>query len=296
MTETAPSPPPSAGGRWRRHEGVLLVLGAALLWSTGGLGIKALSEPPLKVAFYRSAFAAATLFLMLRPRVRRWSPAFLAALATYAACLVSFVVATKWTTAANAIFLQYAGVVWVLLLSPIVVGEPLRLRDAGAVAVALAGMALFFVGRFGPGGRGDWMALASSFFFAGLVLSLKREGDGGAEAAVSWGNVVAVVALLPFVAGDLSLSPRSAVILAALGVFQLACAYVLFVRGLKHVTATQAALIGMAEPVANPVWVFLFVGERPSSSALLGGVIVLGAIAWRTLAAAPVVEPVPPPD
>ena len=67
-------------------------------------------------------------------------------------------------------------------------------------------------------------------------------------------------------------------------------------RGLKHVTATQAALIGMAEPVANPVWVFLFLGERPSSYALLGGAIVLGAIAWRTLASAPVVEEVPPPD
>jgi DME family drug/metabolite transporter len=272
------------------------VLGAALLWSTGGLGIKALSEPPLKVAFYRSAFAAAALFLILRPRVRRWSPAFLAALATYAACLVSFVVATKWTTAANAIFLQYAGVVWVLLLSPAVVGEPLRARDAAAVAVALGGMALFFVGRFGHGSRGDWMALASSFFFAGLVLSLKREGEAGAQAAVSWGNVVAVAALFPFVAGDLSLSPRSAAILGALGVFQLACAYVLFVRGLKHVTATQAALVGMVEPIANPVWVFLFVGERPSSYALLGGAIVLAAIAWRTLAAAPVVEPVLPPD
>ena len=253
-------------------------------------------EPPLKVAFYRSAFAAAALFLLLRPRVRRWSPAFLAALATYAACLITFVVATKWTTAANAIFLQYAGVVWVLLLSPAVVGEPLRGKDAAAVAVALAGMALFFVGRFGPGGRGDLMALASSFFFAGLVLSLKREGEGGAEAAVTWGNVLAVLTLLPFVARDLAISPGSAVILAFLGVFQLACAYVLFVRGLRHVTATQASLIGMVEPVANPIWVFLFLGERPSFFALAGGVVVLAAIGWRTLAAAPIVEPLPPPD
>lgn len=297
MTEGAPSPRPSPGERGRRHQGVLLVLGAALLWSTGGLGIKAISEPPIKIAFYRSAFAAVALFLILRPRVRRWSPAFLAALATYAACLISFVVATKWTTAANAIFLQYAGVVWVLLLSPVVVREPLRLPDAVAVAVALAGMALFFVGRFGPGGRGDWMALASSFFFAGLVLSLKREGEGGAEAAVTWGNVLAVAALFPFVVRDLSISPRSAAILVFLGVFQLACAYALFVRGLKHVTATRAALVGMIEPVANPIWVFLFVGERPSAFALAGGAIVLGAIAWRTLvAAAPVVGQLPPPD
>jgi drug/metabolite transporter (DMT)-like permease len=257
------------------RRGAALVLAAALLWSTGGVGIKAVDEPPLKVAFYRSAFAAAALFLILRPKVKRWSPAFLAALATYAACLVTFVVATKWTTAANAIFLQYAGVVWVLLLSPAVLGEPLRAKDAAAVAVAFAGMALFF--------------------WAGLILSLKREGEGGAEAAVAWGNLVAVAALLPFVASDLSLSGRSAAILVFLGVVQLACAYVLFVKGLKLVTATRASLIGMAEPIANPVWVFLFLGERPSVFALAGGAIVLGAIAWRTLTAAPV-EALPPPD
>lgn len=277
-----------------RRRGALLVLGAALLWSAGGVGIKSIAEPPLKVAFYRSAFAAVTLFVLLRPRARRWTPAFLAALATYAACLVSFVVATKWTTAANAIFLQYAGVVWVLLLSPAVVGEPLKGKDAAAVAVALAGMALFFVGRFGPGGRGDLMALASSFFFAGLILSLKREGQGGAEAAVTWGNVVTAVALLPFVAGDLSLSTGSAAILGALGVFQLACAYVLFVRGLKHVTATQASLLGMIEPIANPLWVLLLIGERPSPFAIAGGVIVLGAIGWRTLSSAAEVAVAPP--
>jgi DME family drug/metabolite transporter len=284
------------GLRVESRRGAALVLAAALLWSTGGVGIKAVDEPPLKVAFYRSAFAAAALFLILRPRVKRWSPAFLAALATYAACLITFVVATKWTTAANAIFLQYAGVVWVLLLSPAVLGEPLRAKDAAAVAVAFAGMALFFVGRFGPGSRGDLVALASSIFWAGLILSLKREGEGGAEAAVAWGNLLAVAALLPFVASDLSLSTRSAAILAFLGVVQLACAYVLFVKGLKLVTATRASLIGMAEPIANPVWVFLFLGERPSVFALAGGAVVLGAIAWRTLGAAAPVEALPPPD
>jgi drug/metabolite transporter (DMT)-like permease len=208
---------------------------------------------------------------------------------------MTFVVATKWTTAANAIFIQYAGVIWVLVLSPFVLGEPLRARDAVAVAVAFAGMALFFVGRLGPGGRGDLVALAWSFFWAGLILSLKREKEGGAQAAVAWGNLVAVVVLLPVVGSDLSLSPRSAAILAFLGVFQLACAYILFVKGLELVTATQASLIGMAEPVANPIWVFLVMGERPSVYALAGGAIVLSAIAWRTLAGAPV-EPLPPPD
>ena len=276
--------------------GALLVLGAALLWSTGGIGIKALADPALKVAFFRSGFAALTLLLLLRPRLPRWTPAFAAALVSYAACLTTFVVATKWTTAANAIFLQYSGVVWVLLFSPVFLREPFRRRDAVAIAVALGGMALFFVGKFRAGGAGDAMALLSGVFFAGLVLALRSERDSGAEAAVTWGNVLACAALFPFVAGDLALTARSAAILLFLGVFQLAGAYVLFVRGLRHVTATQASLLGMLEPIANPVWVFLFLGERPGIYALAGGAVVLAAIAWRTLGAGAPVAAVAPPD
>lgn len=279
-----------------RRRGLLLVAGAALLWSTGGLGIKALTDPPLKVAFFRSAVAAVALLLYFRPRLPRLTPGFLAAIASYAACLITFVVATKWTSAANAIFLQYSGVVWVLLFSPLVVKEPLHVRDAAAIGIALAGMALFFLGRFdSPGRAGDAMALLSGVFFAGLVLSLRRERGAGAEAAVAWGNVATAAAVLPFVASDLSLTPRSAGVLILLGVFQLAGAYILFVRGIDTVTATQASLVGMLEPIANPIWVFLFLGERPNAVAILGGFVVLGAIAWRTLTGSPPTT-VPAPD
>jgi drug/metabolite transporter (DMT)-like permease len=277
------------------RRGVLLVAGAALLWSTAGVGIKGIADSPLKVVFFRSAVAAVVLLLHFRPRLRRITPGFLAGLACYAACLISFVTATKWTTAANAIFLQYTGVIWVLLLSPLVVKEPLRARDVVAIAVAFAGMALFFLGRFDARGRaGDAVAVLSGLFFAGLILSLRRERGVGAEAVVSWGNVVTALAVLPFVASDLSLSSRSAAVFLFLGVIQLALAYVLFVRGIHSVTATEASLIGMLEPIANPIWVFLFLGEKPALTSLLGGGVVLGAIAWRTLTG-PAPEPVPPP-
>ncbi|HVE65139.1 MAG TPA: DMT family transporter [Thermoanaerobaculia bacterium] len=278
------------------RQGILFVAGAALLWSTGGLGIKALDDPPLKVAFFRSAVAAVALLLYFRPRLPRPTPGFLAAIASYAACLITFVVATRWTSAANAIFLQYSGVVWVLLFSPLVVKEPLRGRDAAAIGVALAGMALFFLGRFDSSSRaGDAVALLSGVFFAALVLSLRRERGAGAEAAVAWGNVATAVVLLPFVASDLSLSSRSAGVLLLLGVFQLAGAYILFVRGIDTVTATQASLVGMLEPIANPIWVFLFLGERPGTLSILGGLVVLGAIGWRTLTGSPP-KTVPAPD
>lgn len=282
-----------------RRRGLLLIAFAALLWSTGGIGIKAIADPPLKVTFYRSLFAAIALAILFRRRVfaRRWrsTPAFAAAIVSYGTCLTTFVVATRWTTAANAIFLQYAGVVWVLLLSPIVLGEAMKSRDVIATVVALSGMALFFVGRFEARGMaGNAMALVSSVFFAGLILALRREHDA-AESAITWGNAALALALLPAVAHDLALTPKSFAVLFFLGMFQIALAYVLFVRGLKYVTATQASLTGMLEPVSNPIWVLLFLGEKPSAFAIAGAVIVLSAIAWHTLRGEPATE-LPAPD
>lgn len=269
------------------RRGLLFIIGAAILWSTGGIGIKAVAEPALKVTFYRSLFAAVALILLFRGAVfgRRWksTATFAIAIISYGACLTTFVIATKLTTAANAIFLQYAGAVWVMLLSPLVLREPMRSRDVIAIGVAIAGMALFFVGKFETRGMaGNAVALVSSVFFVGLILALRKEG-AASQSALVWGNVLLALALLPFVGHDLALTPKSWLILALLGFLQIGAAYALFVRGLRDVPATQASLTGMLEPVANPLWVFLFLGERPSTFAILGGVIVLAAIAWHTL-------------
>jgi drug/metabolite transporter, DME family len=262
------------------------------------VAIKAVAEPALKVACYRSAIAALVLILVFRPRVWRGTPSFLTAIVSYAGCLTTFVVATKWTSAANAIFLQYSGVVWVLLFSPLVLKEPLRARDAAAVALALAGMGLFFVGELdGRGRAGDLVAALSGVLFAALVLSLRRERELGAEAAVTYGNVLTALVLLPLVGMHLAVSARSAAILAFLGIVQIAGAYVLFVHGIKAVPATQASLVGMLEPVANPIWVLLLLGEQPRSSSIVGGLVVLGAIAWRALASGGTPTPaMAPPD
>lgn len=280
-----------------RRTGILFIVIAALLWSTGGIGIKAVADSALKVTFYRSIFAAITLFLLFRRGVASFprKPAFFVAILSYGGCLTAFVMATKLTTAANAIFLQYAGVVWVLLLSPFVLHEPMRRRDVIAICVALAGMALFFVGKFEARGMaGNALALVSSVFFATMILALRREHDAS-RAAVTWGNVFLALVLVPFVANDLALTTKSLLAFIFLGVFQIGLAYAFFVKGLAHVTATEASLTGMLEPVANPIWVLLFLGERPSGFAIAGGVIVLAAIAWHTMQGEPVSE-MPAPD
>jgi drug/metabolite transporter, DME family len=279
-----------------RRTGILFIVVAALLWSTGGIGIKGVADSALKVTFYRSVFAAVTLFILFRRDVRvRPTPSFLAAIVSYGACLTTFVVATKLTTAANAIFLQYAGVVWVLILSPLVLHEKMQRRDVIAIVVAMTGMALFFVGKFEARGMsGNAMALVSSVFFATMILALRREHQAS-RAAVVWGNVVLAVVLFPFVMHDLALTTKSLLALLFLGVFQIGFAYACFVKGLQHVTATQASLTGMLEPVANPIWVLLFLGEKPSVFAIAGAVVVLVAIGWHTMQGEPASE-MPSPD
>ncbi|HEX2060423.1 MAG TPA: DMT family transporter [Thermoanaerobaculia bacterium] len=279
-----------------RRIGIIFIVFAALLWSTGGIGIKAVADPPLKVTFYRSVFAAITLLLIFPRDVRvKPSPAFLSAVVAYGACLTTFVVATKWTTAANAIFLQYAGVVWVLLLAPFVLREPMRRRDVIAVIAAIVGMALFFIGKFEARGMaGNAMALVSSVFFATMILALRRE-HRSSRAAVIWGNIILSIALFPFVMHDLGLTTKSLLALLFLGIFQIGFAYAFFVRGLQHVTATEASLTGMLEPIANPIWVLLFLGETPSAFAIAGGIVVLAAIAWHTMQGEPASE-MPAPD
>lgn len=280
-----------------RRTGIFFIAVAALLWSTGGIGIKAVADSALKVAFYRSVFAAITLLIVFRRDALRArpTPAFLTAVVSYCTCLTTFVVATKMTTAANAIFLQYAGVIWVLLLSPLVLREPMRRRDVLAILGAMTGMALFFVGKFEARGMaGNVWAMVSSVFFAMMIMALRREHHGSL-AAVTWGNVVLAAVLFPFVRADLALTTPSLLGLLFLGVVQIGVAYSFFVKGLQYVTATQASLTGMLEPVANPIWVLLFLGERPSLFAVAGGAIVLAAIAWHTMQGEPATD-LPAPD
>ena len=279
------------------RRGEIYLIAAALLYSTGGLGIKAVDAPPLAVAGCRAAIAALALVVLLRPRGWRWTPAFAATVIAYALCITTFVVATKWTTAANAVFLQFSGVIWILLLAPPLLGEPRGPRDAVAIAVALAGLSLLLFSKLEPPGPGDAVAVLSGVAYAALMLLLRRERGVSAEAAVTVGNAVGAAVLLPLVVvtTGLSLDPRSMLILAWLGVGQIAVAVVLLTRGLRSVGAAPAALIGMLEPVANPVWVLLALGEVPSAASIIGGLMVVSAVAWRT-SATPVTAQMLPPE
>jgi drug/metabolite transporter, DME family len=265
---------------------VLAVAGAAVLWSTGGLFIKLAPMPALAVACGRSLIAGLFYLLVLRPDLRaaRWPTA-----AAYAACIVTFVSATKLTTAANAIFLQYTGPAYVLVLSPFLLDEPFRPLDAVCVALSLAGMSLFFVGKVESGQfLGNLIAIASGVFFALAIVLLRREakaGSGDALPSIALGNLLAAAATAPWalMAAPAMFSARGGAVLLYLGIVQLGLAYLMFIRGVRRVPAAEASLISMLEPVLNPVWVLIGFGERPGRWAFAGGAIVIAAVLARTL-------------
>ncbi len=276
----------------------MLVAAAALLWSTGGLAIKWIPLPPLNIVFHRAWIASLTLIVLLRPKKIRPTPAFLFACATYAGMIITFVVATKWTTAANAIFLQDSGIVWVLIFSPLVAGEAIDRRDVAAVAACLGGMALFFVGRISTHGQaGNLLSLLSGAFYATTVLFLRRLKGPASEWTAIFGNLTAAAISLPFAARPFSVPAAAVAPLIFLGGVQIGVAYTFFVRGLGLIRAAEASIISFLEPIFNPIWVFLGIGERPTIFALFGAAVVLSAIAWRTFATgtAPAAA-VPSPD
>jgi len=265
---------------------VLSVAGAALLWSSGGLFIKIAPMPALAVACGRSLIAGLFYLAVLRPDLRA---ARLSTAAAYAGCIVTFVAATRLTTAANAIFLQYTGPAYVLLLSPLLLQEPFRAIDAVCVSLSLAGMSLFFVGKVEPGQAfGNALGVASGVFFALAIVLLRRDaksGRGDALPSTALGNLLAAAVTLPWAASALPqmASARGAAVLLYLGVVQLGLAYWLFVKGVRKVPAAEASLISMLEPVLNPVWVFIGAGERPGPWAIVGGAVVVASVVVRTL-------------
>jgi len=278
-------PPSRLGAR-------LGVLGAALLFSSGGAAIKAVHLPGWQVACLRSGVAALTLLVLL-PRARRLPRRRdLTVAAVYAVTMLLFVLANKLTTAASTIFLQDTSPIYVVLLAPWLLGEPLRRRDLGFLAILAGGLGVFFLGLDPTSAtapnplRGDLLALLSGLSWAGTVVGLRylgRAGGSSASAAV-WGNVIACLvgfaAALPLAAAR----PADWAILVYLGTCQIGVAYYFLTRALEVVPALEAALLLLLEPVLNPIWAWLVHGERPSPWSLAGGAVILVATAAKSWA------------
>ncbi len=267
-----------------RSVGLLLL--AALCWSLGGVLLKSVDWPPLAVAGGRGFIAAIFLLLACRRSLRfTWSPLQLGTAVAYAGCTVLFATANKLTTAANAILLQYTAPVWVALFGAWLLGERATRADWLTIVAVFAGMGIFLYDGLRLNDlAGILVSIASGVCFAAMIMLLRKQKDGSPIESVILGNLISFLIGVPAIWTAPPLTGPSALALLVLGVVQLGVAYLLYVRAIRHVTALEAVLIPVIEPILNPLWVLLVLGEKPSPLALFGGVIVVGAVTWRAVA------------
>ena len=261
---------------------VFLLLITSVLWSLGGVLIKSVEWPSLAKSGARSFFAALVLLAWIRKPVFTFSRTQICAAVAYAGTVSLFVVANDRTTAANSIFLQYTAPIYVALLGHWLLGEKARRIDWICIVVALTGIALFFRDEIDT--RGAWgiaAALGSGFSFAVMVLCLRLEKDRSPATSLLLGNVLTVLIAIP-AAMQAGLPPaKSCAILAVLGVFQLGVPYVLYSISIQRVTALEAILLPMLEPILNPIWVALNKGEFPGFWSICGAILVMVAVGIR---------------
>jgi DME family drug/metabolite transporter len=271
----------------------LSLLLAAVLFSTGGAAIKAAHFTGWQIASLRSGIAGLTL-LALVPAARRgwgWRPFVVGS--AYAATCVCFVLANRLTTSANAIFLQAASPLYVMLLGPVLLKEPIARRDLLFFLPIALGLALFLLGDQRPAvtapdpAAGNLIAIGSGVTFAFALVGFRwlgRAGDRLAAtpvAAAAMGNFTACAVALPMALPLSGHSPGDWAILMYLGVVQIGLAYVLFSRSITRLPALEASVLLLLEPVMNPIWTWLVHGEVPGGAALAGGALVLGATLGR---------------
>ncbi len=269
-----------------RRTAVLALVLAVLLWSTSGLLIKVVTVNALALTGGRSAIAAlVTLAFLRRPRFT-WSSAQIGGAVAYVFTQILFVYATKQTTAANAIFLQYTAPLWVALLSIWFLKERPIAADWWSMGAILAGMGLFFAEDLTTSGMvGNISAILSGVALAWLVLFMRKQKDGSPLETILLGNILAALVGLPFFWGASPTLPDLGGLLF-LGVFQLGLSFVLFSAAIKHLTAIESILIQTLEPVLNPIWVFLIIAEAPTVPAMLGGAVVILTVTARSVIAA----------
>jgi drug/metabolite transporter, DME family len=263
----------------------LLIASAALLWSTAGAAIKVTSLGAPAIAGGRAVFAGLVLAILL-PESRLWrsKAVWITALA-YAITCSLFVFANTLTTAGNAIFIQNTAPVWVLLLSPRLLGERPTKPELLSVPLGLTGCLLFFLEDLGHGRwSGDLCALAAGVSYAILIIRYRKTTSAEGLAATVVGNAIIAVLLLPLAFAGPTPSASDLGVILYLGVIQQALAAVLVIRGLRGVSALEGALLILLEPIMSPIWAFLLVGERLGPIAIAGAALVLLSTVWRTYA------------
>ncbi|MDQ3016682.1 MAG: DMT family transporter [Bacteroidota bacterium] len=260
-------------------KGVFLTIFAAIVWSTGGLLVKLITLDAFTILFYRSLYAGLFFLLVFRKQAIHLDRRVLLIAVCYAPLLICFVTATKLTTAANAIFLQYISPAIVLVLEPRILNQKIKAHNLLTVLVCTIGLSFFLLNQGkGHSWIGDGLALLSGFFSAFLILSLRFSNQTQQMSGIFFGNVLVVlITLFWFLKSPAPTLPEHGMLIF-LGVIQIGLGYLLFTYGQRCISAIESSLIAMLEPILNPIWVMIGYNEFPSGWSIAGGLTIIVAL------------------
>lgn len=274
------------------RRGRLLLLAAALLWSTSGVLVKnpalATLAPEIRgplMACYRALIAGVFVLPFVNWRRARFRPGMIPMVVSFAAMNVLFLTAMTLTSAAAAIFLQYTATGWAFLFGVLVLKERVARENLLALACSAAGIAWIVAGEWrGDQFSGTLLALGSGLAYGGVIVSIRHLQDEDGPWLVALNHIVSGLVLIPWVlsCGHFP-DPDQWLLIAALGIVQMALPYILFARAVRYVPAQEAGLITLLEAVLNPLWVWLLWGEQAVTSVWIGGGIILAGLLLRYL-------------
>lgn len=268
----------------QHNKGIIATIAAAVIWSTGGLLVKLITLDAFTILFYRSLYAGLFFLIVFRREALQFDRRALLISVCYAPLLICFVSATKLTTAANAIFLQYIAPAIVLIAEPYFLKTRLKRYNVITVVVCIAGLSMFLLEQKTQNNWwGDGIALLSGLFSAALILSLKASNRSQQSSGILLGNILVVLVTLPLFlqSGPATVSEHG--MLAFLGLIQIGLGYALFTYGQRRISAIESSLIAMLEPILNPVWVLIGYHEIPSAWSVAGGIIIVMALSVRII-------------
>ncbi len=269
-----------------RRKAILFLALAAILWSTSGVLLKTMDWGSMAILGGRGLFASLIFLVYLRRIPTQWTRwKVLAAVASIMTQFL-FVTSTKLTTAANAIFLQYTAPIYVVLLAFWFLRERPSRTDWVSMFIIFLGLVLFFGDKLSIDGfYGNILAVLSGLTSAVMIVSFRAQKDGAPAESVLIASLITTIFCFPFVLKE-TWTVSSWLVIAYLGLFQIGLAFVFFTKAIKHIPALEANLVGTLEPVLNPVWVFLFLGERMGTYAFWGALVVLGGVILSAISSA----------
>ena len=253
-----------------------LLIIAALMWSLGGLFIKLVNLNPMAITGIRSLGAAVVLLIYIKKPKLYWNRYFFAGVLAYSMMVILYVISIRLTTAANAIFLEFTAPLYVVVFGYFLLNERINRFDIFAMVIIFLGMGLFFMDELSfYGFWGNILALLAGVCLALVTVLIRKEKESAFE-IVFFGNALTTIICLPFIIqGFSSTTQVDWFIIFGLGIFQLGIPYLLYTTALKYVSALDAILVGMLEPVFNPIWVYIFVGEAMGEWAFIGAALVI---------------------